>query len=175
MTQIAPEFSRPVAVEQLREQGAELVIEANAAERAALAKRFGILAINSLAATLHLKPFGRDMVRLTGHLKAEVHQACVVTLVDVPQSIDEPFERLYSPAAIAADDGTGEIELEVEGEEPADPLIGGIIDIGEATAEQLALALDPYPRAPGAVFEAPAEADGAATGPFAALAKLKKP
>jgi uncharacterized metal-binding protein YceD (DUF177 family) len=174
MTQITPEFARPVAVDQLHDHGAEFAIEANPAERAALAKRFGILAIDSLAATLHLKPFGRDMVRLAGHLKAEVHQACVVTLVDVRQNIDEPFERLYSPAAVAEDDATGEIDLEVEGEEPADPLIGGIIDIGEAAAEHLALALDPYPRAPGAVFEAPA-GEGAESGPFAALAKLKKP
>jgi hypothetical protein len=60
-------------------------------------------------------------------------------------------------------------------EDPDDlPAEAGAVDMGEALAQQLSLALDPYPRAPGA--ELPAEAtDGGAHGPFAALAKLKRP
>ena len=174
MTEITPEFSRPVAVDQRHDQGLDVTIEANEAERAALASRFGILAIDALTATLHLKPLGRGMVRLEGHLKAQVHQACVVTLVDVVQAIDDRFERVYAPSGAATDDERDEVEVDYEGEEPPEPLVDGIIDLGEATAEELALALDPYPRAPGAVFEAPGDEGEAKANPFAALAKLKK-
>jgi hypothetical protein len=48
----------------------------------------------------------------------------------------------------------------------------GIADLGEAVAEQLALALDPYPRAPDA--ELPPEANDEAAGAFAALAALRR-
>jgi uncharacterized metal-binding protein YceD (DUF177 family) len=173
MTEIAPEFTRPVAVDHLRDVGADYALEANEAERAALAGRFSILAIDALATTIHLKPIGGGMVRLDGRLKAQVHQACVVTLVDVPQTIDTSFVRIFSPATVTDEPG-GEVDVDYDGEEPPDPLVDGHIDLGEVAAEELALALDPYPRAPGAVFEAPTDAGEAKpAGPFAALAKLK--
>jgi hypothetical protein len=60
---------------------------------------------------------------------------------------------------------TDAVEIEDEDEIP---YAGGAIDLGEATSEQLALALDPFPRKPGAAFSNDeAEAPG---GPFAALA-----
>jgi hypothetical protein len=58
-------------------------------------------------------------------------------------------------------------------------LIDGEIDLGEAVAQQLAVALDPYPRAPGAAWPQAdtGDADIAAEPvrrPFAALDALKK-
>ena len=47
------------------------------------------------------------------------------------------------------------------------PYVGGAADLGEAAVEQLALALDPFPRKPGAAL--PAEAAEEASSPFAAL------
>ena len=44
---------------------------------------------------------------------------------------------------------------------------------GAVATEFLLLGLDPYPRKPGAVFDAP-PADDPASRPFAALAALKK-
>ena len=63
-----------------------------------------------------------------------------------------------------------------------------MIDVGKAIAEHLALALDPYPRAPGAELSAldlaPGGAEGAKEGgdtdeefvqsPFKELAKLRR-
>ena len=43
--------------------------------------------------------------------------------------------------------------IEPDAEEPPQPFVDGAIDIGEAVAEQLAIELDPGPRAPGAVFQ----------------------
>ncbi len=174
----APEFSRPIAVDQLKDRENPFAIEASAAERKALAERFGILGIDSLKAEIRLKPIAGDQVRLTGHVRAEVHQACVVTLVDVPAAVEADFERVYSPHVETAADEDGdedeEIELDFSAEEPPDPLVDGMIDIGEAAAEEVALALDPYPRAPGAVFDRPEEGEPERANPFAALAKLKK-
>jgi hypothetical protein len=48
----------------------------------------------------------------------------------------------------------------------------GIADLGEALAQQLSLALDPYPRTPGAELPDEYRADGA-SGPFAVLRKLR--
>jgi hypothetical protein len=73
-----------------------------------------------------------------------------------------------------------DLELDVEGAEAPEPVLDGWIDLGELAAEQLGLAIDPYPRKPDA--ELPAEwkaepgAEPAVTerpNPFAALEKLK--
>ena len=62
---------------------------------------------------------------------------------------------------------SGEAEL-------VEPAPGGVVDIGEAVAQQLSLALDPFPRAPGvAAPEAAAEAAGAQSA-FAALSRWKE-
>ena len=67
---------------------------------------------------------------------------------------------------------TGSVEeVPLDGPEP---LTGGVIDLGVIATEFLILAIDPYPRKPGAVFEAP-DAPDDSDQPFAALAALKKP
>ena len=57
-------------------------------------------------------------------------------------------------------------------EDPPDPLIGGVVDLGACISEFLTLALDPYPRKPGAQFNEPAPAADAETSPFAKLRTL---
>ncbi len=68
--------------------------------------------------------------------------------------------------------------VEPEAAEVPEPVGPGGIDLGEAVAQQLALALEPYPRAPGAALpEEPCARTGgarAAEGPFAALESLKR-
>lgn len=170
---IALEFSRPIQVEHLRDRDNVFSIEANGAERAALAQRFGIVAVDRLVAEIRLKPVAGDMVRLNGRIEARVRQACIVTLSDVPATIEQNFERLYAPGVAAEE--VDEIDLALDDQDPPDPLIDGVIDIGEAAAEELALSLDPYPRAPGAVFEhAPESEEPTKPNPFAALGALKK-
>jgi hypothetical protein len=72
--------------------------------------------------------------------------------------------------------GGGEEEVELSDTE-LDVIfyVGAMVDAGEAVAQSLALAIDPYPRAPGAE-EALKEAgvkDESEAGPFGALAALK--
>jgi len=83
------EFSRPIPRERL---GGRVVVEEIAAapqERAALARRFGLLGLDLLAAPLRLERGGvTSLLRLDGHLSAEVTQACVVTLEPVASRVE---------------------------------------------------------------------------------------
>lgn len=175
MTPDTPEFSRPVEVERLPGEGRMVKISATPEERAALAERFDLQGIDSLEAEITVAPFaGGDMVRLTGHLRAQVTQTCVVSLQPVHNALDERFELNYSfgpPPVLPR-----EMELDADAEEPPEPVVGGSIDVGEAVAEHLALALDPFPRAPGAVLDVPegVEVDGPEkANPFGVLAELR--
>ena len=158
------EFSRPLALGRVGPEGRREVLEASAAECAALARRFGIPSIESLRAELHLKPEPDGAVLAEGRLEATVTQSCVVTLEPVPQQVQEAVALRLLPPGRAPDEGPEEID-EIETEH-------GIADLGEAVAEQLALALDPYPRAPGAAL--PPEAGDAGGGKLAGLAALRR-
>ena len=72
------EFSHPVPVDELGEGEMVIEIAADAEERAALAQRFGLLALDRLAATVRLKRVDRESVRFVADFAAEVVQACVV-------------------------------------------------------------------------------------------------
>jgi hypothetical protein len=159
-----PEFSRPVPLGTVGHAGRRLRLEATAEECAALARRFGILSVERLAAELHLKPEEGNTVLVSGRLTAGLTQACVASLEPVAETIDEPVALRLLPPGREPEDGPDDID---EIESP-----GGVADLGELLAEQLALALDPYPRAPGAVT--PDAAMGAVTGGFAALAALRR-
>ncbi len=165
-----PEFSRPV---RLAPEARDVELEADAAERIALTERFGILGIGALRATLRLQPEPGGSVRARGRLRAEVEQACVVTLEPVAQRVDVPLDRRILGEGEAPADDDPESPDEIESE-------GGMVDLGEAVAEQLALALDTYPRAPGAELpeldppEPAEEAAPARPNPFAKLAKLRQ-
>jgi uncharacterized metal-binding protein YceD (DUF177 family) len=159
----APEFSRLLPLGLVGPEGRRETLEADEAERAALARRFGIPAVESLRAELLLRPETEGAVRAEGRFDASVVQSCVVTLEPVAQRVEEAVDLRLLPAGREPQDEAGEPD-EIATER-------GVADLGEAVAEQLALALDPYPRAPGAVL--PAEANDPGEHPFAALAKLR--
>ena len=156
-SQPIPEFSRPLRVAELSGETTLRRIEADAGERAALAKRFGLVSLDSLIATVSLDTQSEHgMVRVHGEFSAEVVQTCVVTLEWLSNRLQASFERLYGPPESGADtealeDSTTEVSPDAE--EPPEPFVDGAIDIGEAVAEQLAVELDPFPRAPGAVYQ----------------------
>jgi len=179
----APEFSRPLGVTDLAPHGREFAVAASADERAALAARFGLLAVESLAVDGRIEPSEDGAgVRLHAHLVADVVQACVATLEPVASRIDSVFERLYSHDV--DDEWGSRAEFDGDQDDESDeafpePLAGGRVDIGESAAQHLALELDPFPRAAGAERAVPVSADESESGesgdsgPFAALAALK--
>ncbi|MDD2869573.1 DUF177 domain-containing protein [Neomegalonema sp.] len=147
------EFSRPIRASDIERAPRQLRGEATEAERAALARRFGILSLESLSYEAELRPWRDGGWRAKGVVRARATQACVVTLEPAPETIEEPFARGWLPArslpeAKAKPDSEMEVYLDPELDDPPE-LLGEEIDLGEAAAEVFGLALEPYPRAPG--------------------------
>ena len=169
-----PEFSRLLPLERLGEAGASERIAAGPEERAALARRFGLLALDRLEAELHLSRAGEGLVRVTGRFQAELSQACVVSLEPVRSRLEQTVTLLYSEA-LPGDEGR-ELVIDPDAEEPPEPIGPEGIDLGEAVVQQFALALEPYPRASGAEMAEPAMGETgtgpAKENPFAVLKGL---
>lgn len=174
---IPPEFSRPVLVDQLPAKVSRRSIEAEPAECAGLAKRLGLVEVTSLCAKVALEPLARSgFIRVNGKLTAAVVQTCVVTLAPLAATVEEEFEMTFAPPEAVLDEEE-EIELSWDQQDPPDPIIDGCIDIGEVVVEHLALALDPFPRAPDAAFQPPPEEPDSTdewTNPFAVLSSLRQ-
>lgn len=148
-------------------------------ERQSIAGFMGIEALDQMRFKGHVQPRRKTEWRLEARLTAAVQQACVVTLAPVPATIDQTIvlELLPLPA------GTEPIEIEVGPDEDDDDgpdFFEDRIDVGAIALEQLALALDPYPRAADAELEAAqftgpgmAPLTDADLKPFAKLASLK--
>jgi len=166
----APEFSRIVRVDTLGQAPRRMHVEAEAGERAALARRFGLVAIDRLAADAALSRTGTEVL-VEGSLSAAVAQACVATGVPLAAAVEAPFALTFRPQPEAG--AEEEIEL---GEGDLDVVFydSAAIDVGEAVAETLLLNLDPYPRAPEAdsALKAAGIKSEEEAGPFAALAGL---
>jgi uncharacterized metal-binding protein YceD (DUF177 family) len=164
-----PEFSRPIDERQLTAK--PIAIEAAAEERKALARRFGLVAIKQLQANVSIERAG-EAIMARGRLSASIVQSCAVSGEDLPVRIDEPLALRFVPAAQPEAE---ELEL-AEGDLDEIPFEGHVFDLGEAVAQSLALAIDPYATGPEAdrVRKETGLSDEAASGPFAALAALKK-
>lgn len=136
------EFSRPVRIDALSDAPHTIALAAELAECAALATRFGLIAIDTLTAEVIVRREG-ERVFAEGRVVARVVQPCVATGDPVPATIDEPFALRFVPAIDAG--VPEEMELDADDLDTID-YAGGAIDLGEAVAETLALALDPFPR-----------------------------
>jgi uncharacterized metal-binding protein YceD (DUF177 family) len=162
-----PEFSRPVPLARLGAEPFRQDISASEAERAALARRFDLLALDRLCARVELVRLGKDRFVLRAAFDAEFVQRCVVTLDPVGGAVAEEFTLNYGPP-----EAEEEIGGTVDDNIAFEPIVGTVIDAGEAVSQQFALALPPFPRIPGASVETempPADDAGAFA---AALSRL---
>lgn len=184
----APVWSAPVSVSEIPPHGADFAIEADAAQREALAKLNNLVSLASVAAKLHVTHRGRDGLHVTGEVRARVTQTCVVSLepfeAEIAEPVDVEFEaartlrpqrddrertsrrrRDVRPPIVEDEEGMDDLDA-------PDEIVDGRIDLGALAAEFLTLGLDPYPRKPGVAFAEPA-APTAAVSPFARLASRK--
>ena len=169
---MTPEFSRPVRLDTIGEGDRLVEIEATETERAALADRFGLVAVDRLAAAFQVRREGPGILA-TGTVTAAVVQACSVTGDPLPVSIAEAVMLRFAEETTSEDE---EIELSIDVLDTL-PIEDNAIDLGEAAAETMALTLDPFPRGPGAAAALKAAGvvseDDVPQGPFADLkAKL---
>jgi uncharacterized metal-binding protein YceD (DUF177 family) len=179
---VTPVATSPVSfladVRRLPRKGMAVRIEADERQRGALAAEHGLLAVESFVADLLVRPWKSEGVRVEGSVAARIVQACAVTLDPVDARIDEEVEALFVPegSRLARPRGTveGEILLDPEGPDAPETFAGDTIDVGALAEEFFGLAIDPYPRAPGAPAETAAVSVGdKEASPFAKLLSLK--
>ena len=163
-----PEFARPFDIRAITDKPVELV--ATDSECAALAERFGLVAIHSLSATLSLEADG-DEVSATGPMRAAIVQSCAVSGDDLASDIAEDVAMRFVPlASMEASEEDEEIELAAEDLDDI-PYEGTSFDLGEAVAQSLALAIDPFATGPDADMvrrEQGVIEEGESDGPLAA-------
>lgn len=167
---IAPEFSRVERIDTFGAGERTVEIEANETERGKLAERFGLVSLGRLSASFRVRMEAAGIVA-RGTVDASVVQACSVTDEPIPVEISEEVALRF-----IEEDAVNEEEIELS-EDALDTMFytGSAIDLGEAAAETVALALDPFPRSPNA--EAALKAAGVIgedeVKPLGALAGLK--
>lgn len=156
---------------RLGQAGDEVRFAASEAERLALARFAGVLRVDSFAAVIALKKLSPNRFQLDVMLDADIVQACVVTLAELPSHIRLEFDRElhFSPALRRAGEPAVEVPLEDDMPEEIDSLH---YDLAAPLVEEFVLAIAPYPRAPGVEF-APPEGAGTPESPFAVLKGLK--
>ena len=175
MSDVASAWSQTVRLQDVVRFGPEnpyrRSLVADAAARAAIAKVLDLVALDRLEADLAVRGWF-DGAAIEGRWRASILQTCGVTLEPFATELDGEFTVRVVPAgSLHAPAPDAEIVVDPDAEDPPDVLGGDVIDLGGYVVEHLALEIDPFPRKPDAVFEAPeAEAE---RSPFAVLRALK--
>jgi uncharacterized metal-binding protein YceD (DUF177 family) len=143
---VTPEFSRCFALGTIGTTPRTVSISADNQECIALSKRFDLVAIDELAAQATLVSED-DTILCTGTLSASVTQECVATAAPIPAILKTDFLIRF---VAHPDESTLPDEIEINADD-CDIIEhdGQAIDLGEAVAQTLLLALDPFPRASG--------------------------
>lgn len=155
----APEWSVLVDAQTVTSTPQKTRIAASEEERKALCTRLGLNNISSLSADVTLHREKGSVIHVNGLMKASVMQVCSVTTDPVQTQIEETFEGWFADQdrivmlAKARHERLGrmtdsEIPILDESEDP-EPLVNGMIDIGELVVQHLSLAVDAFPRRRG--------------------------
>lgn len=165
-------LSRPLDAADVPAEGVEGRVDASAEERAALARRFDLAALDSLALDYKLMPSGKGRFRLTGHWSAAATQTCGVTLEPIAHAFDEAVDVEFWPPEVwdRHISSSGEIAVDPEAEMP-ELIEDGVIDPGHLLEELLVVSLPPFPRRDNAELEWH-ETDTKAERPFDVLRHL---
>lgn len=168
----------PVIVAQIPDTGLHRKLEASAAERQAMAELAGVREVLSAQADLDVVPKSGGRIQVTGLVRARIGQICVVTLDPIENEIEEDVDLIFAPEsevrkmADLIEEGQDD-EAPPEVIDPPEAIVNGIIDLGRIATDALFLAIDPYPRKEGVVFEAEVTAPDPEDHPFAALKVLQ--
>ena len=164
---------------RLGNAGDAVVIATDADQRVAIARWAGVLSLVDFSARVDIRKLAPNRFGLSFSLKADVTQACVVTLDPVPAQLEHSFTRelLFTGQTArrkpAEPESASEVvvdSLEDEGPEEIESLH---YDLAAPVLEEFVLALEPYPRRPGVAFEPPPDGLEPPESPFAVLKGLK--
>jgi uncharacterized metal-binding protein YceD (DUF177 family) len=170
-------WSQPVRRDDVPEAGLHRELVADETTRAAVAAVAGAKALPRLQASFDLTRQGSGL-KLQGEVLATVEQTCVVTLEPMTSDVRESIDLVFVPAEADVEPlpEPDQIPDAIDPDAPDGPelLVNGTVDLGAVATEFLLLGIDPYPRKPDAVFDAPkGPGEDPAANPFAVLAKLK--
>ena len=131
-----------VAVDSVGSAPREVVLQPDAAARGALAARLGVPALPALTCRFHLHRDRADRLLASCVLEGRIVQLDVDTLEEFETTLHETAALRFVPHAALSDT--------IDPDDPVDEVgySGGTVDLDEAMEEQLALSLNPYPRAP---------------------------
>jgi hypothetical protein len=166
-------WSIPVRLHDVPEAGLKVGAVADAATRECVAKLAGVDAVLRLEACFDVARRGPSGLAVSGNVVARVRQTCVLTLEPVENDIDEPVAATFAAGGAAAIPEVGETIVATDEDDPPEPLVDSRADLGRLATEFLVLAVDKYPRKPGAEYR-PTVVGDAGGSPFDALAVLKK-
>lgn len=176
-----------VEVEEIQ-SGTTLKISPDEEQREALVRRLGVLDLTDLSASITLD-FEGGVVHASGQVRAEVTQECVVSMEPVKTTVEDEFEAWFADPGQAVSlakarheklygKGGAEVPILEEQDDP-EPIVDGMIDLGELATQFLSLAIPPYPHAEGVEYEVgdddpAAQPSGIRKNPFAALKDWKE-
>ena len=168
-------FSYPLTLEDMGSGTKTYSIAAKPEQLNGMAEMLKVDGIKNFAAEIKVC-FSRKAHRIDvcGRVNADVEQTSVISLEKFIKRYTPEFSLFFDTELTAAQ--LKEMEFEFDDEVP-DIVENGQIDLAAIAMEQLALALDDFPRQDGEVFEFKSEFDEETTqkaNPFAALAALKK-
>ena len=158
--EVASPVSFRANVARLPQKGLPVVVEADLRQRAALAEAHALLSVERYRADLLVTSWKRNGIKVSGTVVADITQECVVTLEPLQDHIEEEVEAVFLPEDSKLGrqgfDGGGEMLLDAEGPDSPETFSGDTIDVGALAEEFFGLAIEPYPRKPGASVAAKA-------------------
>jgi uncharacterized metal-binding protein YceD (DUF177 family) len=165
----------PVTVAQIPDRGLHRELDADEAQRKAIAEIGGLREVVSAHASFDVTPKSGGRLHVAGRVRARVGQTCVVTLDPIETDIDEPIDLMFAPPEQipALSDLVDDAAANADEIDPPEPIEGGVIDLGRLATDALFLGIDPYPRKADAVFDHETTPPDPKDHPFAALKALK--
>ena len=186
------ELSHVVRLDRLGPRPQTIKLTPSEEIRAALASRFGLLEMSSFEADLRVRRRAdTGWIEVTGTIRSDLIQECVVTLEPIPAHVEAEVAEMFVEEGVEEGGEMGPrgreaVDLDPIADDP-EPLVDGVLDVGEIAAQALSLALDPYPRAPSLAGEVDDDASPVVSetlerdedqdekvSPFARLAELKQ-
>lgn len=147
MSKTGAKFSRLINVEGLGRDPIKINIQATKEECKSLADDLGIIGLSDVVMSGVLRRQQKsDKIEVSAALKAQAVQACVVTLEPVPQAIDVEFTVYYTFDNEDVVSDEVDYVVGMDEEDLPELITNGQIDAIDIVAEQITLALDPYPR-----------------------------
>ncbi|MCC0016306.1 MAG: DUF177 domain-containing protein [Rhodobiaceae bacterium] len=163
-------FDAVVPVSVIPRAGLQVTFTASAQELDRLKDDLGLARADAVSAELEIRHWRKGGVVVSGRVQAELSQVCVVTLEPVPARVDEDVLLRFVPEETLEEASASVAESEAE---DLEVLPDGVVQVGAIVRDTVVLALDPYPRAPGAELPDAARDDDATASPFSVLEKLK--